>query len=64
MQRVNKPEALDNAITVDKDYEKYYNKGNDCDACTNQYLCGRDGDCLGCRCADEGKECHFVEAEQ
>ena len=44
------------------DYSEYYNKGNDCDACVNQYLRGRDGDSYGCRCQDDGEECHFVES--
>lgn len=44
-----------------EEYGKYFNKGNDCDACENQYLCGKYGDAVGCRCVDEGQECHFVE---
>lgn len=47
-----------------KDYSKFYNKGNDCDACENQYMCGRDGDELGCRCADEDQECNYIEQEE
>ena len=47
--------------SMKKDYSKYYNKGNDCDCCENQYLCGVDGDSIGCKCQDEGKECEFVE---
>lgn len=37
-----------------------FNKGNDCDCCENQYLCGIDGDCVACHRADENKECNFV----
>ena len=48
---------------MEKDYDQYYNKGNDCDACENQYLCGTYGDATGCRRYDEGLECEFVEAE-
>jgi hypothetical protein len=44
-----------------KEYIQYYNKGNDCDCCENQYLCGRDGDALGCLCFDENRECEFIE---
>ena len=44
-----------------EDYNKYYNKGNDCDTCENQYLCGIDGDKLGCKCQDEGEECNYQE---
>lgn len=40
-------------------YENF-NKGNDCDCCENQYLCGIDGDCVACHRADENKECNFV----
>lgn len=46
---------------MEKDYSKYFNKGNDCDTCGNQYLCGRDGDATGCRCADNGEECKYTE---
>lgn len=45
------------------DYSKCFNKGNDCDCCDNQYLCGRDGDAVGCKRADEGQECEFVESK-
>lgn len=44
-----------------EDFSKYFNKGNDCDACKNQYLWGIDGDKLGCKCQDEGKECNYEE---
>ena len=44
------------------DYDGY-NKGNDCDNCQNEYICGEFGDAIGCRCADEGKECNFVPVE-
>jgi len=50
--------------SVMKDYSNLYNKGNDCDCCKNQYLCGTDGDAIGCKCLDEGKECCFVECEE
>lgn len=39
-----------------KNHDKYFNKGNDCDCCENQYLCGVDGDSVACRQADENKE--------
>lgn len=42
-----------------KDYNQYYNKGNDCDICQNQYICGRDGDRLGCKMIDLGLPCNF-----
>jgi len=48
---------------MDKDYSQYYNKGNDCDACKNQCLCGQYGDAVGCSRQDEGLECEFVESE-
>lgn len=45
----------------DKNYSMlYYNKGNDCDNCKNQYRCGVDGDAIGCLCRDNGKECNYV----
>ena len=47
----------------DEDYSLFYNKGNDCDACKNQYLRGVDGDAYGCRCKDSCEECHFEEDE-
>lgn len=46
---------------MDKDYSEFFNKGNDCDCCENQYLCGMYGDEIGCRCRDEGEECNFIE---
>jgi hypothetical protein len=47
-------------------FEKYYNKGNDCDTCSNKYLSGTFGDEIGCKCIDEDKECEyqFVKAEE
>lgn len=42
-------------------YDKFYNKGNDCDCCINQYRCGRDGDAEACRRADEGQDRLFEE---
>lgn len=49
-----------------KEYEcqALYNKGNDCDCCNNQYLCGRDGDATGCKCFDRGEPCHYDEAKE
>lgn len=47
-----------------EDYTKCYNQGNDCDYCYNQYRCGRDGDEIGCRCADNGDECCFIESDE
>jgi len=49
---------------MDKDYNQYYNKGNDCDSCKNQYLCGKDGDAVGCRRQDDGLDCKFIESEE
>ena len=49
---------------MEKDYNQYYNKGNDCDTCKNQYLCGRDGDAIGCKRFDENKECEYVEENE
>lgn len=49
---------------MEKDYSQYYNKGNDCDACEKQYLCGRDGDMTGCKRQDAGLECEFVESKE
>lgn len=46
-----------------KDFNEYFNKGNDCDNCKNQYICGVDGDAVGCKCRDEGRECEFEEIE-
>lgn len=43
---------------------KDYNKGNDCDCCEHQYLCGTDGDATGCKLADEGKECNFIATKE
>ena len=45
-------------------FSQYFNKGNDCDACMNQYHCGIDGDAVGCKRHDEGLECEFEEDEQ
>jgi len=44
-------------------YEKYFNKGNDCDCCENQYLTGTDGDAVACRQADKNKECMFIPVD-
>lgn len=44
-----------------EDYSHYYNKGNDCDYCENQYLYGKDGDMLGCHCRDNNTDCHYVK---
>lgn len=52
---------LKGELFMSEDFSKYFNKGNDCDACDNQYLCGIDCDAVGCKCADKGKECHFIE---
>ena len=41
--------------------KNFFNKGNDCDCCENQFFCGKYGDAVGCKCADEGKECKFIE---
>jgi hypothetical protein len=49
---------------MDDKYSQHYNKGNDCDTCQNQYICGVYGDALGCKRQDEGLECEFVETEQ
>jgi hypothetical protein len=47
-----------------KDYSEYYNKGNDCDCCENQYLCGAYGDATGCKCVDNEEPCHFIEYQE
>ena len=44
---------------MDTDYDKYYNKGHNCDICANLYLCGRDGDAVGCKRYDAGLDCEF-----
>lgn len=44
-------------------FSQYYNKGNDCDTCQNQYLCGTYGDAVGCKRKDDGLDCEFVESE-
>lgn len=44
-----------------KDYDMFYNKGNDCDSCMNQYLTGKYGDAWGCKRADRNLECEYVE---
>jgi hypothetical protein len=46
---------------VEGHWDKLYNRGNDCDACKSQYLCGRDGDATACKRADNGMECLFEE---
>ena len=46
---------------MDENYNRYYNKGNDCDVCKHQYICGRDGDVVGCSRGDEGLDCEFIE---
>lgn len=45
------------------DFEKQYNKGNDCDCCVNQYYTGRDGTVTGCKRALEGLDCDFREIQ-
>lgn len=40
-------------------YDKYFNKGNNCDDCSNQYLSGKDGDSVGCWRYDNGLECQI-----
>jgi len=47
-----------------KNYNEYYNKGNDCDVCKNQYVCGEYGDATGCSRYDEGLECEFVKVDE
>jgi hypothetical protein len=44
-----------------EDYSKFFNKGNDCDLCKNQYLTGQYGDALGCRCIDNKEKCNYEE---
>lgn len=41
-----------------------YNKGNNCDTCKNQYLCGYYGDALSCKCIDNGRKCHYEEYKE
>lgn len=40
--------------------ERYKAWIKECDACLNQYLCGKYGDEVGCRCQDANEECTFV----
>ena len=49
-------------MTEETDYSKFYNKGNDCDCCKNQYLERGDVEC--CRKADNGEECEFIEIDE
>lgn len=49
---------------MEKDFSSYYNKGNDCDACVNQYICGVDGDEVGCTRYDNKEKCKFVERDE
>lgn len=37
------------------------NNGNDCDTCENSYI--YNGDCWGCKCKYEERDCEFVEVE-
>lgn len=46
------------------DYDKYFNKGNDCDICKNQYICGKDGDGTACKRLGEGLTCEFCEVKE
>lgn len=46
---------------TEDDYSKYYNKGNDCDCCKNQYWVKED--VLSCRKFDDGKTCDYEKCE-
>lgn len=46
------------------DKSKFYNKGNDCDCCMNQYITGVYGDAWACKCMDEEQECNFIECTE
>ena len=48
---------------MEVNFDLLYNEGNDCDSCYNQYLCGLDGDSLGCRCFDYGEPCIYIPEE-
>lgn len=47
-----------------EDYTEYFNQGNDCDCCENQYLCGEYGTVTACHRADTGLSCEFVERSE
>ncbi len=48
-------------MTEDTDYSKYFNKGNDCDAC--KHLIFVKEDVQVCTRERDGEECDFKEAE-
>lgn len=49
---------------MERDYNEFYNKGNDCDNCKNQYLTGLNGDAYGCKCKDDNKDCKYEENKE
>lgn len=50
------------ARAEETDYSKYFNKGNDCDACLHQFLIREDA--VACRKELNGEECDFVEVDE
>lgn len=42
---------------------KYFNEGNDCDICKNQFMTGRDGTVEDCRRRQNGLSCRFEERD-
>jgi hypothetical protein len=50
--------------SMEREYSEFYNKGNDCDNCKNQYLTGLDGDAYGCKCKDDNKDCKYEENKE
>lgn len=55
---------IEDTVGMDKDYSNLFNKGNDCDSCKNQYMYGRDGGSLGCKCIDIGTECNYINDDE
>lgn len=49
-------------MAEETDYSKYFNKGNDCDACLHQFLIREDA--VACRKELNGEECDFVEVDE
>lgn len=45
-----------------EDYSKYFNKGNDCDACLHQFLIREDA--VACRKELAGEDCDFIEVDE
>ena len=49
-------------MTEEKDYSKFYNKGNDCDSCLYQKQIRED--VLHCEKDYNGEDCDFVEVDE